>query len=385
MPVPDRVTIGLTVGTQPPLARVAGLTRVARAMRFDVAWVIDHFLGFFPRTLWDRDFSWLAKPGGSPHEFFDYQVLLGYLARRAGRMQLGVGVTEPIRRHPVLIAQAFMTLAHATRRPPILGIGAGEAENIVPYGLDFTSPVSRLEEAVEIIKLCFDSSAAFDYSGKHFELRSAVMDLKAPPDRRPQLWVAAHRPRMLALTGRHADGWYPTFPFSVGEYEGLLRDIRSEARSVGRDPAAIVPGWQAFAVIGSSQRAARKLLEAKGVRFTALLAPAYLWHAMGVEHPFGAAYRGIVDFVPEAYSRSELDAAINGVPTDLMAEATLWGTPKAILRRLHDYVDAGLRHLVLQPISGLVSRRDAIYSLRAMVSIQRKLRRRGPPVDPTAR
>ncbi len=31
-----------------------------------------------------------------------------------------IGVTEPIRRHPVLLAQAALTLSHLTKRPPIL-------------------------------------------------------------------------------------------------------------------------------------------------------------------------------------------------------------------------------------------------------------------------
>jgi phthiodiolone/phenolphthiodiolone dimycocerosates ketoreductase len=294
-------------------------------------------------------------------------------------MQLAVGVTEPIRRHPVLIAQAFMTLAHVTRRPPILGIGAGEAENIVPYGLDFSSPVSRLEEAVQIIRLCFDSDGPFDFEGTHFSMEKAVMDLNPPPGRTPELWIAAHRPRMLSLTGRYADGWYPTFPFSPQEYGTLLGEVRAAAVSAGRDPAAIVPGWQAFAVIGRTERAARRLLEAKGVRFTALLAPAYTWKAMGVDHPFGENFRGMIDFVPQHYERAELEAAVDAVPVDLLAEATLWGTPRVVRSRLHAYVDAGLRHLVLQPVSGLVSKADAIYSMGSMVSILRKLRHRGTP------
>lgn len=355
------------------------LVRAARALRFDVGWAIDHFLGFFPRAVWDKDFSWLASEESSPHAFFDYQVLLGHLAGRAGRLQIGVGVTEPIRRHPVLIAQAFMTLAHATRRPPILGIGAGEAENIVPYGLDFSRPVAKLEEAVQIIKLCFDSDGPFDFDGEHFQLRDALMDLRPPPDRRPELWIAAHRPRMLTLTGRYADGWYPTFPFTPYEYETALLRIRAAAADAGRDPAAIVPAWQSVAVFGRTERHARKLLDAKGVKFTALLAPSYAWSAMGATHPFGAEFGGIVDFIPQRYSKAEVDAAIEAVPVDLMAEATLWGTREQLTRRLHEYVDAGLRHLVLQPVSGLVSRRDALYSLRAMVSILRKLRRRGVP------
>ena len=262
------------------------------------------------------------------------------------------------------------------RRPPILGIGAGEAENVVPYGLDFSSPVSRLEEAVQIIRLCFDSDGPIDFEGSHFSLQNALMDLNPPPQRRPELWIAAHGPRMLALTGRYTDGWYPTFPYSPQEYETRLNEIRAAAGSAGRDPAAIVPGWQAFAVIGRTERAARRLLEARGVRFTALLAPAYTWKAIGAEHPFGEKFRGLIDFIPQDYERAELDAAIDSVPVDLLAEATLWGTPGAVRASLHGYVDAGLRHLVLQPVSGLVSRADAIYSV---ASILRKLRRRGTP------
>ena len=380
MPLPDRVSIGMTIGTQPPMRRIGALLRVARTLRFDVAWTIDHFLGFFPRAIWDKDFSWLASPGSSPHPYFDYQVLLGHLARKAGgHTQLAIGVTEPVRRHPVLLAQAFMTLAHITKQRPILGIGAGEAENIVPYGLDFSSPVSRLEEALQVIRLCFDSDGPFDFDGQYFKLEDAVMDLTAPAGRTPELWIAAHRPRMLALTGRYADGWYPTFSFRPDEYEGLLGDIRASAINAGRDPSAIVPGWQAFAVIGSTERQARKLLEARGVRFTALLSPAYTWSAMGASHPLGSEFRGLIDFVPQNYSRTQLDDAIAAVPIDLLAEALLWGTPTHVTSRLHDYVDAGLRHLVLQPVSALVSRRDALYSLRSMVSILRKIRRRGVP------
>lgn len=375
----------MTVGAQPPLRRIEMLLRAARWLRFDVAWTIDHFLGFFPAAIWDKEFSWLASPDGTPHAYFDYQVLLGHVAGRAGkRMQLGVGVTEPVRRHPVLIAQAFMTLAHASRRPPILGIGTGEAENIIPYGLDFSAPAARVEEAVKIIRLCFDSAGPFDFSGEHFSLEGALMDLRPPADRRPEIWVAAHRPHMLAVTGRYADGWYPTFPFDPGEYESLLGDIRAAAVAAGRDPLAITAGWQAFCVIGRTERAARRLLEAKGVRFTALLAPAYLWEAFGAEHPLGKGFRGMIDFIPQRYERAELEAAIAAVPVDLMAEVTLWGTPRALTGRLQDYVDAGLRHLVLQPVSGLVSKRDAVYSLYAMASMLHKLRRRGAPTPDAA-
>lgn len=368
-----RFTGGITVGTQPPLRRLKMLTTLAARTGFDVAWVVDHFLGFFPRSIWDRDFSWAASPGASPHQYYDYQALMGYLARR--NIHIGVGVTESIRRHPVLLAQFALTMSHLAKRAPILGIGAGERENVDPYGMSFDRPVSRLEEALQVIRLCFDSDGPIDFKGEFFNLDRAIMDLRPFPDKKPQVWVAAHGPRMLRLTGEYGDGWYPTFPMTPGEYESALGTIRDHARRVGRDPIAIVPGWQLVVVVGRSTAHARELLDSAPVRFTSLLAPGYLWAQAGLDHPFGRDYRGMIDFVPQDYTKAQLQDAMRQVDLDVLSRMIIWGTPDSVAAQLRTYVDLGLRHLVLQPASALVSRSDALFSLRASVSIQRQLRR----------
>jgi phthiodiolone/phenolphthiodiolone dimycocerosates ketoreductase len=312
---------------------------------------------------------------GSPDAYFDYQVLVGHLARRIGRMQLAVGVTEPVRRHPVLLAQAFLTLAHLTKRAPILGIGPGERENTEPYGFDFSRPVSVLEEALQVIRLCFESDGPIDFSGEHFRLDGALMDLSAPPGRTPEIWLAAHGPRMLRMTGRYGDGWYPALPMTVDEYAGKLAVIRRAAREAGRNPAAIVPGYQAVFVVGRTDVAARRLLEAKPIRLLALLAPDELWRRHGSGHPLGEGFRGLVDFVPSRYSRAELEAAMAAVPIDVLSDAVLWGTPQRIETALGEFMEAGMRHVVLVPASGLVSRRDAVFAVRALARLARRLRR----------
>ena len=362
----------MTVGTQPPLRRLKLLTSTAAATGFDVAWVTDHFLSFLPQSIWDQDFTWAAAAGSSPHAYFDYQALMGALARR--RIHVGVGVTEPIRRHPVLLAQFAMTMSHLARRAPILGIGSGERENVEPYGLPFDRPVSRLEEALQVLRLCFDSRGPFDFDGEFFQLRRAVMDLEAHPDRRPRVWIAAHGPRMLRLTGQYGDGWYPTFPMTAEQFATSLQTIRTHATAAGRDADAIVPGWQLFVVIGKSLEHARDLLGSPPVRFTALLAPAYIWDRVGLEHPLGPDFRGMIDFVPQDYSKAQLNAAMGKVDPDVLGSLVVWGTPDAIVDQLAEYVDAGLRHLVLQPASALTSRGDALFSMRSVISIQRRLR-----------
>jgi phthiodiolone/phenolphthiodiolone dimycocerosates ketoreductase len=347
----------------------------SRLIRLDSALVPDHFQGFIPNALWDREFSWAASRFRHPNANFDFQILLGYLAASAGGIRLGVGVTEPIRRHPVLIAQTMLSLAHATRRAPILGIGAGERENIEPYGLDFSSPVGQLAEALQIIRLCFTASGPLDFSGKHFRLDRALLDLPVPPGRVPAIWVAGHGPRMLRLTGQYGDGWFPTFVSSPEEYAAKLAIIRAAAREAGRDPDRIVPALHQYVVVAPTEREAREILDSKAARFSTLLfAPVEVWHAVGKEHPFGRSFRGYVDFVPERYDRATLDSAIAAVPPELLGAGLVWGTPEQVARKFQAFGNAGLRHVVLDPASALASPRAALYALWALPRIAGILR-----------
>jgi phthiodiolone/phenolphthiodiolone dimycocerosates ketoreductase len=373
-----RLEIGVGLGTQPPIGRVRGLAWLGRLLRADSLWAVDHFLGLFPTSIWDRDFTWVAGPGTTPHAFFDYQTLLGYMARRVGSARLAVGVTEPIRRHPVLIAQAAMTLAHLTRRAPILGLGAGERENIEPYGLDFRRPVDVFEEAIQVIKLCLESRGAVSFQGDHFQLRDAVLDLSPPPDRIPSIWVAAHGDRMLRLTGRYGDGWYPTFPMSPSVYAEKLAVVRRAADAAGRDPSSIVPALQAFIVVGRSEAAARELLGSRPVRYSSLLVSDEVWQRHGLTHPLGEGFRGMIDLVPPRLSRAELEEAMRSVPVDLLAEEAVWGTPDQVVTKVRALAQAGLRHIVLVPLSAMVSRRDAAFTIRALFGISRRLRSGAP-------
>lgn len=72
--------------------------------------------------------------------------------------------------------------------------------------------------------------------------------------------------------------------------------------------------------------------------------------------------------------RQTLDRAIAAVPPGLMATGPLlWGTPEQAGRKLAAFAEAGLRHVILSPVSGLVSPRAALDGLRATRTIARTL------------
>ena len=84
-------------------------------------------------------------------------------------------MTEPFRRHPATLAQAFVTLDHLSKGRAILGVGSGERENTEPYGMPFVNRVSRLEEALTIVRLLWGSGGEpVVFDGKVWTLRDAL-------------------------------------------------------------------------------------------------------------------------------------------------------------------------------------------------------------------
>ena len=62
------------------------------------------------------------------------------------------------------------------------------------------------------------------------------------------------------------------------------------------------------------------------------------------------------------------------MPDAVLTEGPLlWGTPEQVTANLTAFGDAGLRHVVLAPVSGLVSRPAALYAFRTIGRIAHSL------------
>jgi phthiodiolone/phenolphthiodiolone dimycocerosates ketoreductase len=186
--------------------------------------------------------------------------------------------------------------------------------------------------------------------------------------------VAAHGPRMLRLTGLYGDGWYPTLPMSPEEYREALVSVRTVASDQGRDGAGITAAMQTFYLAAPDRSTAERWLGHRAIRFLALLAPDAIWQKAGVRHPLGSGFRGMVDFIPSHHHPKAIDAAIDAVPVDVLADFLLWGTPDDVIGRLRALGGAGLEHVSLAPLAPLVSRRALLFTLRTLPQIVRRLR-----------
>jgi phthiodiolone/phenolphthiodiolone dimycocerosates ketoreductase len=360
------VSVGLLWAGYAPLRSIVNAMRLARVARLDYIVVGDHVQSFLPRSIFDERLAYWAEPDRSPHELYEVFTLLGRLSASAGGMQLGTGVADVVRHHPILLAQAALTMSQLSRRPFILGVGAGEREGTEPYGLDPAPRVDRVEEAVRYIRAAFDAAgSSFDFEGKYFSADHAVIDLPAPAGRRPLIWIAANGARMLALAGRQGDGWLPVFIKDPTEYERCLSIVRAAAVDAGRRPDAIVPALELNLMVAATERDVRDLLDSRLARFTAVNMPAATWRAAGRAHPFGEGFLGYRDILPERLDPALVEEAIRVVPREVVEQSFVWGTPAQVLRQVADLRDAGLRSICFIPAS-LHTPRRVLYTFWAL-------------------
>ena len=368
------VKVGLLWTSFAPLSSTTMGIRLARLAGLDHMVLGDHVQSFTPRSIFDERLAFWAKPDRSPHEMYEVFTLLGRVSSMAGRLQLGTGVADVVRHHPIVLAQAALTMAQFLRRPFILGVGAGEREGTEPYGFDPAPRVDRVEEAVRYIRAAFESTgSSFDFEGRYFSADHAVIDLPAPAGRRPLIWIAANGPRMLALAGRQGDGWLPVFIKDPAEYERSLGIVRTAATDAARDPAAVTPALELNLMVASTERDARELLDTRLARFTAVNTPASWWRAAGREHPFGDSFGGYRDILPERLDPATVEEAIRTVPRELVERMFVWGTPDQIVGQVADLRDAGLRSISFIPASFHTPRR-VFYTFWALRHIARRLR-----------
>ncbi|MDE0652947.1 MAG: LLM class flavin-dependent oxidoreductase [bacterium] len=364
------IQIGVPGQLMPPADRAVSLAQRNEADGFDAVWWPCHLMGWHSDSVWTPDMTPFAAVQPSPHTYFDPLLMMAAVGSQTSRIKVGVVVTDLLRRHPAMVANMALTLDHLTQGRAVLGLGSGERMNVVPYGVDFSRPVSRLAEGIEVIRLLWGADGPVNYEGRFFHLKDAVLGLAPYSDRPPPLWTAAHGPRMLAITGRLADGWLPT-KLSPQRYAEALGTIREASLAAGRDADAVTPGLLAYVLVAPDEASLRRLQEAPMVRALMVMLPAEVFESLGVEPP-----EGFHELVPASLSRPEALAVIDGIPPRVVDYYCFCGTPEQIAEQVAEYHAAGLRHLVMWNITPFGDPSLAGWSFKALGEVKDILRSR---------
>lgn len=176
------------------------------------------------------------------HRFHDTWTLLTAIAARTKRVTVFPDVANLPLRPPAMLAKAAASLDLLSNGRLELGLGAGGFwEAIKAMGGPARTAgeaVSALEEAIEVIRLVWSGGRGMRFDGRFYQL--AGLNAGPPPAHPIGIWLGAYKPRMLALTGRAADGWVPSLGYLKPEdMDEAGARIDDAARAAGRDPSAI--------------------------------------------------------------------------------------------------------------------------------------------------
>jgi alkanesulfonate monooxygenase SsuD/methylene tetrahydromethanopterin reductase-like flavin-dependent oxidoreductase (luciferase family) len=204
-----------------PYRTIRAIAQQAEADGFDSIWLPDHLL--------------YRNPGEPTRGVWECWTVLAALAEATQRVELGTLVLCNSLRNPAVLAKMATAADEVSEGRLVLGIGAGWNEpEYRSFGLPFDHRVSRLDEALQIIRPMLRDGHV-DFEGKYYEARDCDDVPRGPRPQGPPLMVGGEGGRMLRLAARYGDmcnTGYMGAPTTMAE---PFAKIEAACREVGRD------------------------------------------------------------------------------------------------------------------------------------------------------
>jgi F420-dependent oxidoreductase-like protein len=248
--------------------------------------------------------GWLANIFG-----MDAIMAAAICARETSKLELGTAVVPTYPRHPIAMAQAALSASAIAGGRFSLGIGLSHQIVIEGMlGLSFAKPYSHMREYLAVLgPLIRDGKVS--HGGAEYRVNA---NLSVPGATPCSILVAALAPKMLALTGREADGTitWMTGPKTIRDH--TVPRLREAAAGAGRPTPRVVVGLPiaVTTAVAAARASAARLFQVYG------MLPSYraMLDREGAEGPSDVALVG---------DESEVGAAVERLGeaggTDLLA------------------------------------------------------------------
>lgn len=308
-----------------PVERLLRIAQVNEEAGFDSIWTPDHLL-FIP-------------PGTVPEAW----SLLAATAVATRKAVLGTCVSDPHRHHPAVLAQKVATVDRISGGRVILGLGAGEAMNLEPFGIKWKNPVSKLIEAVTIMRKLW-AGDVLNYEGKFWKLRDAFLQINPVKGTVP-IYFGANSPRTLRLTGEIADGWL-SIPLSPRLYKERLKLVKEGAEKAGKSLDDIDTGVYLYTSVTEKTEDAHKQLET--IKSQVIPSPELLREGgYDIELPEELQSLSYFKAFPDAEWIEKFLRFGELIPMEAAIEFSVAGTPADCITKIDEYIKAGAKHFLL--------------------------------------
>ena len=300
------------------------------------------------------DVVWVAEAYG-----FDAVSLLGYLAARTERVEIGAGILNVFSRTPGLLAQVAAGLDVVSGGRFILGLGASGPQVIEGWhGMPYSKPLTRTREIVDLVRRML-AREVIEHDGEVFTLPlpadqglglgKPLKMLTRPVRADVPIYVASLGPKNVAMTAEVANGWLPIFflPEKVADVWGDPLAEGRAARSDDLGPLEIATGGM-LAIAEGDERSA--LLD--------LLRPFYALYIGGMGSKERNFYNDLVtrygygeaaEKIQDLYLDGKKDEAAALVPDELLELTNLVGSEGFVKERIAAMREAGVTTLNVTP------------------------------------
>lgn len=301
------------------------------------------------------DMVWIAEAYGN-----DAPTLMGYVAARTERVEIGSGILPIFTRTPTVLAMTAAGLDELSGGRAVLGIGASGPQVIEGFhGVPYDRPLQRTREIIEICRLVWRRER-LEHDGKAYTMPLPAdqgtglgkpLKLITHPRRADiPIFVASLGPKNVQMTAELADGWMPLFfnPHKAADVWGPDLAVGAAKRSADLGPLQIVAGG---AVGFGDEETARKVRDSNRP-MTAL----YVGGMGARERNFyndlfcRYGYEAEAKQIQDLYLEGKKDEAAAIIPDEFLRATSLFGDKGFVRDQVDAYRAAGITALSVAPV-----------------------------------
>jgi 5,10-methylenetetrahydromethanopterin reductase len=272
------------------------------------------------------DSIWIPETWG-----MDCCSILSRVSGIAKNPYLGSSIINIYSRSPTLVAMSSATLDTISGGRFTLGLGTSSKAIVEDWhGLEFSRPLERMREYVEIIRLVM-SGQKVTYNGKFFNLKNFSLLIKPKRIRIP-IYLAAINQKMVELTWEIADG--------VIFYLRPLPELKSTIAKMQSKKKIDVTCQLITCVSTDSQKAINRAKQT--IAFYVSVGKIYR------EFLASNGFKKETTTIFEEYKKNGLKNNHEFVTDEMVHSLSVCGTPEDIRKKIYQFIEAGIDLPILQ-------------------------------------
>ena len=257
--------------------------------------------------------------------------MLGLASKENTFSKIGSSIINIYSRSPSLIAMGASTVDSISNGRLILGLGTSSVPIVENFhGNSFDTPVQRMKEYVEIIRLALQGEK-INYSGKIFTLKDFSL-LTKPIRKEIPIYLAAINQKMVEMTWDIADG-----VIFYLRPKNEMKEIISKMQKKKKIDTTL----QIITCIHEDEEKARNRAK-KTLSFYIAVGKIYR------EFLQSTGYSNEVKIINEEYEKNGLNSLQELIPEKMLDDLCIAGTPATAVKKLDAFRDVGIDLPIIQ-------------------------------------